>query len=131
MKRICCILPLLLALSCSSTDPVPVSPPRYLFQIDYQSGFQGDSVIVSIDGKVVNSGRFTSDSLGFAASDVLSLLASSHTLHVSAISNRVKGTYDTTFVQPSTRLYCGIAYSSNATWKVRMSLQPFSYFPTD
>ena len=131
MKRILLILPSLLVFSCNTNDPVPVVPPRYPFQIDYQSGFQNDSVLVTIDGKVLSSGRFVSDSLGFAGSELLSLLASSHTLHLSAISNRVKGTYDTTFVQPSARLYCGIAYVTNSTWAVRFSLQPFTYHPTD
>ena len=130
MKPLLIILPSLLILACSSTDPVPVVPPRYLFQIDYQSGFQSDSVLVAIDGRVLSSGRFASDTLGFAGSEVLSLLAASHTLHVSAVSNRVKGTFDTSFVQPSARLYCGIAYGANANRVVRFSLQPFNYQPT-
>ncbi len=128
--RILIICLAFLAASCSSEDTVPIVPPRYPLHIDYQAGFQGDSVVVAIDGKVLSSGIFTSDTMGFAGRDLLSLLASSHTLSVYAFSGHIKNRFDTTFVQPAASFYLGVGYSVTSQWLIRFSNSPFVYQPT-
>ncbi len=120
----------LVAASCSSDNTAPVVPPRYPLHIDYQGGFQGDSLVVSFDGTVLGSGIFTSDTLGFAGSTVVALVASQHTLSVRALSGHIKNRFDTTFVQPSATFYLGIGYGTNSNWLIRFSNSPFVYQPS-
>ena len=119
----------LTAFSCSTEDTVPVVPPRYTLQIDFQNGFSSDSVLVLMDGKLLAYGTFTSDTTGFAGRQTYSLLAAQHTLSIYGISSRIKNRFDSSFVQPSSTLYLGIGYASLSNWVIRFSQQPFVYQP--
>jgi hypothetical protein len=116
------------SMSCSNSvsSDVPI-PTLFPVQIDFQSGFQGDSVIVRIDGIVISAKRHTSDAaFGYADSAVGAFAEGKHVLFVN--SPELKSKIDTTYVQLNAKTYLGISYlRAPQNWTYLYSTKPFVY----
>lgn len=120
----------LLMMSCKDPAPAEIPPMDiYPLQADFQAGFANDTVIVRIDGAIVNAARHTTDStLGRADSISLNMQVGRHT--ISVLGPELKSKIDTAFEQQKARTYVGIGYDrARQQWLYRYSQQPFAYVP--